>query len=84
MHRCRIIHGDTNWRNVLVQNVAGKRTFYLVDLDGSRKVRDLKAARAERDINHFIRDLRRSSGDDELESLFMNCWRENSGLFSNT
>lgn len=82
MHRRRIIHGDINWRNILVQNVAGKRTFYLVDLDGSRRVRHLKAARAERDIHHFIRDLRRSCGGEELESLFIKYWRDSSGLSS--
>lgn len=83
MHQCRIIHGDINWRNILVQDNAGQRAYYFVDLDGSRRARYLKAARAERDIGHFIRDLRRCGGSDDLEAFFLDRWRKQSGLFCN-
>jgi tRNA A-37 threonylcarbamoyl transferase component Bud32 len=80
MHWHRIIHGDINWRNILVRSSAEKPTYYFVDLDGSRRVSRLKACRAERDIGHFIRDLRRCGGDQGLENLFLEQWRSAAGF----
>lgn len=75
LHRRGIVHGDTNWRNILVRNAWRKPDFWLVDLDGTRRYRRLTAARAEQDIGHFLRDLQRCGEGDEAASLFCHHWR---------
>ena len=74
MHRHGIVHGDSNWRNILVRNPSEKPELWFVDLDGSRRYRRLSFARAERDIGHFLRDLTRSGADEKSVQLFRNDW----------
>jgi tRNA A-37 threonylcarbamoyl transferase component Bud32 len=74
MHRRGIVHGDSNWRNILVRNASEKPEFWIVDLDGTRRYRRLTASRAERDIGHFLRDLTRSGAGEEFARLFRSHW----------
>lgn len=75
MHRHGIVHGDSNWRNILVRNSLETPEFWLVDLDGTRRYRRLSYARAERDIGHFLRDLTRSGADGASARLFRDHWK---------
>ncbi len=82
MHRHHFCHGDINWRNIMVQKEGAEVKFYFIDLDGSKFAGELTAERGKRDVGHFIRDLRRCGGEQELEELFLQQWRKQSGLFS--
>ncbi len=76
LHRAHIVHGDSNWRNILVgENRPGELRFWLVDLDCTRRYPRLAPARAERDIGHFLRDLSRSGAGAECMQLFRHHWR---------
>jgi tRNA A-37 threonylcarbamoyl transferase component Bud32 len=75
LHGRGIVHGDTNWRNILVRNAGQGSEFWLVDLDGTRFYRRLPFARAERDIGHFLRDLQRCGEGDQVAGLFRHHWR---------
>lgn len=76
MHRAHVIHGDSNWRNILVDD-DGRRDprFWFVDLDGVRRYRRLSAERAERDTGHFLRELTRLGADQEFSLLFRSHWQ---------
>jgi tRNA A-37 threonylcarbamoyl transferase component Bud32 len=75
LHGRGIVHGDSNWRNILVRNAWQDPEFWLVDLDGTRFHRRLPFARAERDIGHFLRDLRRCGEGGQAADLFRHHWR---------
>ncbi|ABA88518.1 kinase, putative [Syntrophotalea carbinolica DSM 2380] len=76
MHRAHVIHGDSNWRNILIGNEhTSHPQIWLVDLDGVRRYRRLPAERAERDIGHFLRDLSRIGADRETVQLFRRHWQ---------
>lgn len=75
LHRLGIIHGDTNWRNILVRPHSQKPEFWLVDLDGMRSYKRMSADRAIRDVGHFLRDLGRNGGDENAAALFRNHWQ---------
>lgn len=80
MHRQGLLHGDLNWRNlVAVRHDDGYR-FWLVDLDGSRKVRKVTPALAHKDLAHFLRDMERAGADAELRGLFRESWQRAAGL----
>lgn len=77
LHSCGIIHGDSNWRNIVVREERGQDPqFWFVDLDGVRYYRRLKVARAERDIGHFLRDLTRNGASEEYTRLFRHHWQQ--------
>lgn len=76
MHRANVIHGDSNWRNILVSGEGrGRARFWFVDLDGVRRYRRLSRERAELDIAHFLRDLSRSGAGRETTELFRSHWQ---------
>lgn len=77
MHRAGILHGDLNWRNLLVEKSEGKLDVMLVDLDGYRINRTQKLKEAEDDLFHFVRDLQRSGGDESQRDCFLQKWRSN-------
>lgn len=76
MHRFGLLHGDTNWDNLLVKEGDGRLQPLLVDFDCGR-VATLSDARAFRDIQHFVRDLMRdkNEGDARQRDLFVAVWK---------
>jgi len=74
MHRCGLLHGDLNWRNVLVREISRSLEVYFVDLDGCRDAGGVTRERAEKDMSHFFRDLHRNQATGEETALFMASW----------
>ncbi len=77
MHRAGVLHGDLNWRNLLVQEEGGAPEILLVDLDGYRQAGSLGVKDAEKDLAHFLRDLKRSGASEALGDHFRQTWRQN-------
>lgn len=75
MHLKGFLHGDLNWRNILVQNKLGEESVLLVDLDGSRYARHIDIKSALRDLSHFYRDLERKNAPPQYIDLFTHSWR---------
>lgn len=81
MHHKGFLHGDLNWRNILVRPDRGNEHIYLIDLDGSRYTREITKDPAQRDLKHFYRDFRRNHTDYKFVGLFTRIWQSafNSG-----
>lgn len=78
VHMCRCIHGDSNWNNILLRDDGD---LLLVDLDCAKIRASFDYARAYRDLEHFIRDLRRRRNNGiEFLGLFISIWRRWLGL----
>lgn len=78
VHLCRCIHGDSNWNNILLREGGD---LLLVDLDCARVLSSFDYARAYRDLEHFIRDLRRKRNNGvAFRDLFISVWRRGLGL----
>lgn len=75
MHRAGATHGDLNWRNILVCRRDERLEYFLVDLDGSRMRKKLRADQARKDLDHFLRDLDRNEVDTEDQQRFLAQWR---------
>lgn len=76
MHSFGCIHGDTNWENILIRDLYKDNRLLLVDLDCGRITRFLTRNRADRDIQHFVRDLLRPHIDGaSKKGFFMQCWQ---------
>jgi tRNA A-37 threonylcarbamoyl transferase component Bud32 len=75
MHAMNMVHGDTNWDNILVCGSPAAPKLVLVDLDGCKSLRRMSQGQALRDIHHFIRDLlrERNQGED-LVGFFIDRW----------
>lgn len=58
LHRTGILHGDSNWRNLLITQTKTGPTVWLIDFDNSRRLPVLSKASRQRDIGHFLRDMR--------------------------
>jgi tRNA A-37 threonylcarbamoyl transferase component Bud32 len=80
MHRKGLLHGDLNWRNILALSDEDGPHFQLVDLDGSRLLATVNARLAERDLDHFLRDLERAGSGPDLTMLFLDRWRREVGI----
>jgi tRNA A-37 threonylcarbamoyl transferase component Bud32 len=76
MHRLGLLHGDLNWRNILVRRACGAPETYLVDLDGCCFVGSVTRERAERDMSHFFRDLQRNNASEEEAKFFVDAWEQ--------
>jgi tRNA A-37 threonylcarbamoyl transferase component Bud32 len=75
IHAMNMVHGDTNWDNILVCGSAAAPRLVLVDLDGCKPVRRMTRGHALRDIHHFVRDLlRERNRGDHLLRFFLDCW----------
>lgn len=79
MHRHGILHGDLNWRNILVRGKGEAQEFFLIDLDCCRQKRFGRLP-VERDLMHFVRDLRRQKGGELLEKSFLAKWQAGSDM----
>jgi tRNA A-37 threonylcarbamoyl transferase component Bud32 len=74
MHRHGLLHGDLNWRNILVRAISRSPEIYFVDLDGYRDAGGLTRESANKDMSHFFRDLQRNQATREETALFMATW----------
>lgn len=76
MHCYGLLHGDTNWDNLLVREGEGRPQLLLVDLDCGR-ITTLNDSRAFRDIQHFVRDLMRAknAGVSMQRDFFVAVWK---------
>ncbi len=74
LHRRGCLHGDLNWRNVLVRGKDRGGEIFLVDLDGCRFSRHLGEQSALRDLRHFYRDLERSHASAVYIDHFTDSW----------
>lgn len=76
MHRLGLLHGDLNWRNILVRESSSSREIDLVDLDGSRYVKKVTREQAQKDMSHFFRDLQRNQATELESELFSATWEK--------
>ncbi len=58
LHQAGILHGDSNWRNLLVTQTEAGPKIWLIDFDNSWRATSLSRSRRQRDIGHFVRDMR--------------------------
>ena len=80
MHGLGLLHGDLNWRNILVRETPKQPEVFLVDLDGCQLIKKASRDLAMRDLNHFSRDLQRNHSSDEETALFFQSWEKSFGL----
>lgn len=76
LHQSGCHHGDLKWPNILVSEVEGHRRIVLTDLDGSRVNIRPGAARARKDIERFLKDLRQTGESSNFEVLFLQTWQK--------
>ena len=81
MHRDGLLHGDLNWRNIILCRGDRNLRFFLVDLDGYRLSKGVSGKLAEKDITHFLRDVDRAKAGEGLRNVFLKKWREAAGFF---
>jgi tRNA A-37 threonylcarbamoyl transferase component Bud32 len=64
LHQAGLLHGDSNWRNLLVTHSAGPQ-IWLIDFDNSSRSARLPDRWRRRDVSHFLRDMhwRQLSGE---------------------
>lgn len=74
MHHCGLLHGDLNWRNILIRQVSSVLEIYFVDLDGCRWVGKVSRAAAAKDMDHFYRDLQRNQATERDTEHFSEAW----------
>ncbi len=76
MHSQGVYHGDTNWRNIFVRRQGLTWAFFFIDLDGSFCLAKPRKDKAERDLQHFLRDLERHQVSPQLRDLFVKRWEQ--------
>lgn len=75
MHEKGLVHGDLNWRNILVSRDSRAETVYFIDLDDARQFFFNKKLCLSRDLKHFLRDMQRMNVSDSQFDLFFETWR---------
>ena len=76
LHRSGCIHGDTNWRNILICDGVTAKNILLVDLDCSKVFLRPRPKKIRKDIQHFLRDLDRlAKASPEDFRFFLKCWQ---------
>jgi len=76
LHRSGCIHGDTNWRNILICDGMTAKNILLVDLDCSKVFSRPRPDKIRKDIQHFLRDLERlAKASPEDFRFFLKCWQ---------
>lgn len=76
LHQSGCYHGDLKWPNILVREVQGRRQIFLSDLDGSRVNIRPGAARVRKDVERFLKDLRKTGESASFEALFRRIWKK--------
>jgi len=75
MHCHGILHGDLNWRNLLVSNGDPVMQVSIIDLDGCRYRNVYDETLALHDLKHFYRDMSRAAVSDGLMQEFQRSWQ---------
>lgn len=76
LHRSGCIHGDTNWRNILICDGKTAKNILLVDFDCSKVFSRPRPDKIHKDVQHFLRDLDRlAKADPEDFRFFLKCWQ---------
>jgi len=70
LHQAGILHGDSNWRNLLITHTDTGPKVWLIDFDNSRRLPVLSKGSRQRDIGHFLRDMRWRHMSEESLQLF--------------
>ena len=78
MHHHRILHGDLNWRNILVSQ-GKKLNGFIVDLDGCKIHNVFNEQMFLNDLDHFLRDVRRADVSKQLWDGFFRNWAKELG-----
>jgi len=76
MHRHGLLHGDLNWRNILIRDISGSLEVHFVDLDGCRFFDKMTSSRAQKDMSHFFRDMQRNLVTEDDAALFHAAWEK--------
>lgn len=76
MHRYGVLHGDMNWRNIMIRDSSGSLEVFFVDLDGCCFSSKVTKARAQKDMAHFFRDMQRNLVTEDQVSLFHAAWEK--------
>lgn len=75
LHRSGIVHGDSNWRNILLTDEGGRLTAHLIDFDNSLKPLLHCARKFRKDIGHFLRDMHHRQLPAATIEKFLAAWR---------
>ncbi|MBN1545590.1 MAG: hypothetical protein JW902_02920 [Syntrophaceae bacterium] len=76
MHHMGFLHGDLNWRNIIIQKESDHEKIYLVDLDGCYFSNHVNKKKACRDLKHFYRDLKRNKASQGDIDAFQQAWQK--------
>lgn len=74
IHREGILHRDCKWSNILIREAGDRIDVVFIDLDGSRIYRRLSPQQARKDIDRFLRDLRKADGNETEAGIFLESW----------
>ena len=74
MHHKGFLHGDLNWRNILIPQENKDDSVFLVDLDDASFSKHLDVKAACRDLSHFYRDFERNKAPRKYIELFTQHW----------
>jgi tRNA A-37 threonylcarbamoyl transferase component Bud32 len=84
LHRCGITHGDSNWTNILIVRSASDGIVpWLVDFDCSLRPTLGRRQKFDKDVWHFLRDMRRRNLPDDNQRIFLDAWRASAGSAMN-
>ena len=75
MHHKGSLHGDLNWRNILIQGKMNHEIIFLVDLDHCHHLRRINQKVATRDLDHFYRDSSRNNVSKKCIKHFNKSWQ---------
>lgn len=56
LHTAGVVHGDLKWTNILLQDDAGRKTIFFIDLDQTRLYKNPKMSGISRDLSRFYRN----------------------------
>lgn len=74
IHAVGIIHGDSNWRNILLTDDVREKRIYLIDFDNSRRPGLAGQRRCRKDIAHFLRDMKFRELSEASVHQFLSAW----------
>jgi tRNA A-37 threonylcarbamoyl transferase component Bud32 len=74
MHRMNCSHGDMKWNNILVLPGQTDPEVVFVDTDSARIASRPPSRRIRKDIDRFLRDLRKNEKDPFFSELFRKNW----------
>lgn len=74
MHRTGCSHGDMKWNNILVLSGKTDPEVVFVDTDSARIASRPSRKRIRKDLDRFLRDLRKNEKDPFFSELFRKNW----------